>query len=126
MARPRDIDGSFSSDGGSRGTSPRVSARFSTAQVTAPNTIARAISAQVHHGQPSEWPSVSGTSRATSVAANSTVPDTSTPTGCGERVLGTIRDAISSTTMPIGTLTRKIGRQDVPAMFALTSSPPTI
>ncbi len=30
MTRPRDIDGSRSSDGGRRGTSPRASARFST------------------------------------------------------------------------------------------------
>ena len=27
--------------------------------------------------------------------------------------------------MPTGTLTRKIGRQELPAMFALTSRPPT-
>ena len=30
MTRPRDIDRSFSRDGGSSGTSPRASARFST------------------------------------------------------------------------------------------------
>src|SRR6266536_3685877 len=86
--------------------------------------IARASSSQVHHGQPSECPSVSGTSSAVSVAANITVPGRSTPTGCGVRVAGTSREATSRTITPIGTMTRKIGRHEVPAMSALTSSPP--
>jgi hypothetical protein len=59
------------------------------------------------------------------VAANSTVPGPSTPSGWRERVSGTTRAATTSTTSPIGTLTRKIGRHEVPATFALTSSPPT-
>ncbi|MFE7840004.1 hypothetical protein ACFU53_29300 [Streptomyces sp. NPDC057474] len=49
IARPRDIDGRRSTDGGSSGTSPRRSARFSTAQVAAPRTTARASDSQVHH-----------------------------------------------------------------------------
>ena len=40
IARPRDIDGRRSSDGGSSGTSPRRSARCSTTKVTAPSTTA--------------------------------------------------------------------------------------
>lgn len=59
------------------------------------------------------------------MAANRTVPGRSMPTGWCELVAGTIRTATRSTTTPMGTLTRKIGRQEVPAMSALTSRPPT-
>jgi len=41
-----------------------------------------------------------------------------------ERVAGTMREATSRTTRPTGTLTRKMGLQEAPAMPALTSSPP--
>ena len=58
------------------------------------------------------------------MAANRSVPATSMPPGCGERVAGTTRPASMMTTTPIGTLTRKIGRQSVPAMSAVTSRPP--
>ena len=46
------------------------------------------------------------------------MPRRSTPIGLAARVSGTVRLASSRPTMPTGTLTRKIGRQPVPAMSA--------
>ena len=78
-----------------------------------------------HSGQPAARPSVSGSSRATSVTASSTVPGRSTRAGSSERVSGTDFHASTSATAAMGTLTRKIDRQPVPARSAATSTPPS-
>jgi hypothetical protein len=52
------------------------------------------------------------------------VPRASAGAGSAARVAGTFVQASASPTIPIGTLTRKIGRQPVPAASAETIAPP--
>src|SRR5262249_22872084 len=113
-----------SSDGGSKGIPPRASSCVSTRAkpITANGNKRR--NAIVHHGQPSAPPSISGISNESSATASRVVPHRSTSGGFAARLSGTERRANSKPTSPIGTLTKKAGRQLVPHKFAATSSPP--
>lgn len=117
--------GCRSNDGGTSGVRPDRSARRSTAVNAAAAMGANTRSAMVHAGHPSERPSVSGRSTASKVAPSKTVPGPSIGAGAPCRVSGTYRLASTSPASPIGTLTRKIGRQPSPSMLAETSKPPS-
>ncbi len=114
-----------SSDGGTSGTRPLRSMRNSTAANAARASGATASSAIVQAGQRSAGPSVSGMSRARTVTPSRTVPWWSTRAAWPDRLSGTCRRARIRPATPIGTLTRKIGRQPVPSMLADTSRPPS-
>ena len=58
--------------------------------------------------------------------ARPVAPRTSTRAAADALVCGTVRRPINSATIPIGRLTRKIGRHDDPNRFADSSVPPTI
>jgi hypothetical protein len=122
--RPLRMLGSRSTLGGSSGTRPARSTRRSTTANASPSTGTVASSPTDHAGQPSALPSVNGTSSASSAAPSRRVPQPSTPSGFAERLSGTVRRAITSVTMPIGTFTRKIARQPRPPTSAATSAPP--
>ena len=77
ISRPRCMPGSRSIEGGTIGWWPVRSSRRSTSANAAPSGTTAASMAMLQAGQPSERPSVSGTSSASSVAASSSVPGTS-------------------------------------------------
>ena len=117
--------GTRSSEIGTSGTPPRSSIARSARTNAIAATGAVISSTMVHSGQPRERPSVSGISSASVAQPSSSVPRRSTGAGSSERVSGIRRAARIRPTIPTGTLTRKIGRQVIPAMLADTSRPPS-
>ena len=122
---PRRMPAIASKEGGSVGRPPRRSSRRSVTISRPASTGAAASSSSDHSGQRSARPSLRGSTTASTVAATSRAPGRSGRPGASERVSGTSRLASTRPISPIGTFTRKIGRQLVPAMFASTSAPPT-
>jgi hypothetical protein len=106
------------------GAQGRRSVHTKTAASARPTTIP----AGTHHGQPSWWPSTSGSTIKNTAGTATASPIRSSLRVAlpGDRVsAGTIRAASASTAMPIGTFTRNTGRHSVPNRFALTSTPPS-
>jgi hypothetical protein len=104
--------------------SRRVLAR-SKAMKPANTTTPAAIEANVHSGQPSCSPWVSGNSTSSRPAVASTVPTMSIRNALGLRDSVMNRAPSSRPATPIGRFTRKIGRHSRPKMFHWVSSAPS-
>ena len=94
---------------------------MNTTSSTAPN--ATGIHSQA--GQPSDWPSTSGTMNASTMALSSTTPTRSSRIGRSDRVSGTNRAARTKIAMPTGMLMRNTVRQPRPQRSASMSQPPS-
>lgn len=81
--------------------------------------------AQVQAGQPSCWPRLNGASASASAAEMPATPQGSMRVPAGVATLGTRREASTKTSAPMGTLRKKMARQDSPSTLALSSSPPS-
>ena len=92
---------------------------------TTSSTAPTATGIQSQAGQPSDWPSTSGTMNASTMALSSTTPTRSRRIGRGERVSGTNRAARAKIAMPTGMLMRKTVRQPSPQRSASMSQPPS-
>ena len=101
-----------------------ASRRSAAAKATTRGTLA-AISTQPQAGQPSGWPSTSGRTNASTAGVSRVRPGRSRVRPGSPLPGGSARSADTSRITPIGTLTRKTGRQPSLNRFALISRPPT-
>ena len=110
---------------GTNGVRPLASKRRSQETKPAAKEWGQPEQAQLHAGQPSADPSLSGTSKQSRAAPRRAVPTGSAPVRTSARVAGTLRRATYRPTMPTGTFTRNMPRQLLPAMSSATTAPPT-
>jgi hypothetical protein len=125
-SRPAENARSRKSSRSSSGCPPRAVSRRSQARVSASAGMAAAMEIQVHAGQPSSRPRVSGTSASARLAEIATAPTGSSRGRRCPRADGTTNLAITTAMMPTGTFTRKIARQLRPATLDWISPPPRI
>ena len=118
--------GASSSESGTSGMRPPAStARSVRTNATAMTGLA-ASSTMVHHGQPSERPSVSGIRRDSSERAEQQRAPGVDGGGVVRPRVGHARGGPRcSPTIPTGTFTRKMERHCDPAMSAVISRPPS-
>ena len=114
-----------SSAGFSSGSPPRRSARRSHAVSRASRTAQLPKHSQVQAGQPSCWPSTSGTSSRSSPAVSRLSPTGSKPRRVRISPRGSRQAASGIATAPMNRLTRKTHRQPSAAPAAAMMMPPS-
>ncbi|MBC3842303.1 hypothetical protein GXW82_25305 [Streptacidiphilus sp. 4-A2] len=106
------------------GWPPRSASRCSNTAKTPNSSTPAANITQPQTGQCSWWPSTSGTTSSPMAAASSTSPTRSRlRPGLPGKAGSSLREAAARAS-PIGTFTRKTGRQLEPSKSALTSTRP--
>ena len=124
-AMPMAAPGSRSTRPGIRGDRPAAATRRSTTANAAKPTTLAARHTQPQSGQCSDWPSTSGSTRASAAGVRIASPAGSSPRPRPPRPRGRSRLPAISSAAPIGTFSRNTGRHVLPHRSALTSSPPT-
>jgi hypothetical protein len=123
-ARPGSSPGARNTDTDSSGWPPRKATDRSTKRNTGTSASPQQMHASDQAGQFSWCPSISGSTTRHTAGTTTASPGRSRRRVRAGASAGITRGSTRSTASPIGTLTRKTGRQDAPNRSAVTSTPP--